>query len=367
MTLLAAADARALWYLTRASGVVALLLLTAALLCGIVVTLRWRSEHWPRFALTNAHRNLTLLAIVFVGIHVVTTVADGYAPIGFVDAVVPFASPYRAVWLGLGAVAFDLLLALVVTSLLRARLAPRLWRGVHWLAYASWPIALLHSLGTGSDARFGWLAAIGVGCLTAVALAALARTALGSGPRLPRLAGAGAAVLVPVAVLAWYSAGPLQPGWAKRAGTPASLLASARSATTARRVLASAPAPSAPTSFVSSLSGTLTESQRADGLVTVRLSLRLGGGPRGAARIDLRGVQTEDDGVAMTASGVSFVPATTRAVYTGSVTALEGGRVVADVVDSSGDRLRLSFDLRIDSATDAVSGTVEASTPGGEG
>jgi sulfoxide reductase heme-binding subunit YedZ len=366
MMMLAVANARTLWYLTRGSGVVALLLLTASVLLGIVGALRWRGERWPRFAVTSAHRNLTLLSIVFVALHVVTTVADGYAPIGFKDAVVPFASPYRPLWLGLGAVAFDLLLALVATSLLRARIGPRLWRAVHWLAYVSWPVALLHSFGTGSDARFGWLAALGIGCLIAVSLAALARAGFGGGLLLPRVAGAGAALLVPLAIFAWYRSGPLREGWARRAGTPSSLLAAATPRTAAERVLASAPTPTAPTSFVSALSGRVSESQGSDGLVTVHLSMRLRSGPRGAARIDLRGVAS-DEGVAMTASGVSFVPATTRATYTGNVVSLAGGRVVADVVDAAGDRLRLGFELRIDTASRALSGVLEAATPGGEG
>ena len=99
------------------------------------------------------HRNLTLLALAFIALHVLTTVVDGYAPISLLNAVLPFTSPYRPVWLGLGAVAFDLLLALTITSLLRARIGYSRWRALHWLAYASWPIALVHGLGTGTDAR----------------------------------------------------------------------------------------------------------------------------------------------------------------------------------------------------------------------
>src|SRR5439155_7225345 len=130
---IAAGNGTALWYLTRASGVVSLLLLTAGLVLGILGTVRWRSDRWPRFAVVSIHRNLTLFAIAFVALHVLTTIADGYVPVGFKDAVIPFVSKYRPLWLGFGAVAFDLLLALVVTSLLRARIGYRAWRAVHWL------------------------------------------------------------------------------------------------------------------------------------------------------------------------------------------------------------------------------------------
>jgi hypothetical protein len=341
-----------LWYVTRASGVVALLLLTAAVVLGIVSALRWRTTRWPRFATVDVHRNLTLLSIVFVAIHVVTTVADGYAPVGLVDAIVPFLSPYRPLWLGLGTVAFDLLLALVVTSLFRSLIPARAWRALHWAAYAAWPVALIHSLGTGSDARTGWLQAIGVASLVAVALAALARIALGGGLRLPRLAGTAGAIVVPLGVLAWYHAGPLQSGWAKKSGTPTTILV--RKSTTS---LASATVE--PSSFSSPVTGKISSSQTSDGYEVIDISLQLTGSPHGAVRIRLRGVPS-DEGVTMTASGVSFVPQTTGTVYSGSITSLAGTDIGAVVRDGSGDRLVLGLALSIDNATGTVSGTATA-------
>ena len=342
-----------LWYVTRASGVVALLLLTAAVLLGIVSALRWRTTRWPRFATVDVHRNLTLLSIVFVAIHVVTTVLDGYAPVGYLDSVVPFLSPYRPLWLGLGTVAFDLLLALVVTSLFRGLVPARAWRALHWAAYAAWPVALVHSLGTGSDARTAWLRAIGVSSLVAVSLAVLARIALGGGLRLPRLAGAAASVLVPLGVLAWYHAGPLQHGWAKKSGTPTAILIrkTTNVSLTSRRV--------EPTSFSSTVKGTIASSQTSDGYAVIDISVRLDGSPRGAARIRLRGVP-QSGGVAMTASGVTFVPATTGTLYTGTISSLSGTNVGATVSDGSGDRLDLRFALTIDNTAGTVSGTVTA-------
>jgi DMSO/TMAO reductase YedYZ heme-binding membrane subunit len=348
---LAVGNGTTFWYLTRGSGVVALILLTAAVLIGIVNALRWRTDRWPRFALTDAHRNLTLVSIVFVAIHVVTTVADGYAPIGLLDAVVPFLSPYRPLWLGLGAVSFDLLLALVVTSLMRASIPPRVWRGLHWLAYAAWPIALVHSLGTGSDARTGWLQALGVACLLLVAASVLGRVALGDGPRAVRLGGAAAAVAVPLVLLVWDHGGPTKQGWARRAGTPASILARKKI-----RVVR-ATIPRAPTSFTSAVGGSVSTDIGGDGLATVAISLQLSDSPRGAARIELRGIPS-GNGVEMTAGGVSFVPATTGSVYTGRIVSLAGTDVGASVRDASGHRLRLDFSLSIDTASGSVSGTV---------
>jgi sulfoxide reductase heme-binding subunit YedZ len=343
------------WYLTRGTGIVALLLLTGALVLGVVLSLRGRTTRWPRFAVNTLHRNLTLAAVAFVCLHVVTTVVDRYAPIRLVDAVVPFVSAYRPIWLGLGAVAFDLLLALIVTSLLRARIGHRMWRGLHWLAYLSWPVALVHSLGTGSDARMSFMLAAGVASLAIVVLAAIARAALAPGRGGVRSAAAAATLVVPIALAAWYEQGPAKRGWARRAGTPATLLrrqlAVARQLPKARQNMSA---------FVAQLRGRVTESQEPSGLVTVVIAGTLDRGRAGAVRVDLRGEPLQG-GVAMTASGVSFVPGGTRTVYRGSVTSLDGERVVAQVSAAGQTRLALAFDLNVDSAAGTVTGTVKGS------
>ena len=119
--------------------------------------MRWQSSSWPRFLSAELHRNLALLSVVFLVIHVVTAILDPFVSLGWLSIVVPLASDYRPLWVGLGALSVDLFIAIVVTSLLRARFGQRVWRAVHWLAYASWPLAVLHSLGTGS--RLGLLVA----------------------------------------------------------------------------------------------------------------------------------------------------------------------------------------------------------------
>ena len=159
------------WYLTRGSGAVALVLLTVALVLGIPIVRLANPTYAPRMVVQLLHRNASLLAIVFVAVHVVTTVADAFVTIRLVDAVVPFAAGYRPFWLGLGAISFDLLIAVTVTSLLRTRLSYRTWRGVHLSAYACWPIALIHGLGSGSDTGFAWMRVIDVACAAAVLVA----------------------------------------------------------------------------------------------------------------------------------------------------------------------------------------------------
>jgi sulfoxide reductase heme-binding subunit YedZ len=157
-----------LWYATRGAGAVALVLLTGVVVLGILSALRWGAPAWPRFLTAGLHRNLALLSVVFIPLHVVTAVVDPFTSLGWTAALVPFSSYYRTLWLGLGVVALDLLVALVVTSLLRQVIGHRSWRLVHWLAYACWPVALLHGLGTGSDTTRPWMLVLEVACIGAV-------------------------------------------------------------------------------------------------------------------------------------------------------------------------------------------------------
>ena len=150
------------WYLTRSTGAVALMLLTASVALGVADVRRLSSERWPRFVIDALHRNVALLSVFFLGVHIITAVLDSFTSISLLDAVVPFVGSYRPFWLGLGAVSFDLLIAVTITSLLRQRVGYGTWRAVHWLSYASWPIALVHGLGTGSDTKGTWMLAIDV-------------------------------------------------------------------------------------------------------------------------------------------------------------------------------------------------------------
>ena len=159
----------ALWYATRATGLVTLLLLTASVLLGLLTSGRFGGTRWPRFLTVGLHRNLSLLVLVFLALHVGTTVIDTFVSIPLTAAFVPFTSSYKTFWLGLGAVALDLLIALVATSLVRNRLGLRAWRWVHWAAYVCWPVALAHGLGGGTDRNTVWVLALTLVCAAAVA------------------------------------------------------------------------------------------------------------------------------------------------------------------------------------------------------
>ncbi len=160
-----------LWYVTRGAGIASLIMLTGVVVLGIVTAVRWQRPGWPRFLNAELHRSVSLLTLVFLAIHILIAVLDPYTALGWAAALVPFSSPYRQVWLGLGGVATYLIAAIVVTSLLRPLFGRTAWRLVHWLTYAAWPVALIHGIGTGSDTSALWMWVLDAACLLAVVAA----------------------------------------------------------------------------------------------------------------------------------------------------------------------------------------------------
>jgi predicted ferric reductase len=167
-----------LWYATRATGLVSLVLLTATTVLGILTANRASSSRWPGFALQDLHRRVSVITMGFLACHILTSVVDTYVHIGWTAIVVPFASSYKRLWVGLGSVGIDLLLAVAVTSFLRHRIRARTWRAVHWLAYLSWPVALSHSFGMGTDGRERWVIGLVLACIVAVLGAGMWRIGL---------------------------------------------------------------------------------------------------------------------------------------------------------------------------------------------
>ena len=164
-----AAIDKALWYLGRSSGVVSLVLLTLVVALGIVTRSGRPLPGLPRFAVSAVHRSASLLAVVFLTLHVVTLTLDPQSQLRWLDAVIPFGSHPKPLWIGLGAASLDLIAALVITSLLRQRIGHRVWRAIHWAAYALWPLAVLHTIGTGTDMRQLWMRGLLAACTFIVA------------------------------------------------------------------------------------------------------------------------------------------------------------------------------------------------------
>jgi sulfoxide reductase heme-binding subunit YedZ len=310
---------------------------------------------------------VSLLVLVVLVVHIITSVLDSFAPIKLTDAVIPFVSAYRPLWMGLGALAFDLLVALVITSLLRRRIGYNGWRAIHWLAYASWPVAVLHGLGTGSDTKIWWMLGLTIACVAAVAVACWIRFARDEqqppGVRSTTLLLTAA---TPVGLAIFTLAGPLQHGWARRAGTPASLLGSSQATT---EPVVERHQTTVPTGwnkpFSGQLNGTVKQTNEPGGAI-VDLSAQVTGGIRGRLRLRLGGAPLPNGGLSMTGSQVDLLAAGHSTVMEGHITALQGTQFVASVSDSSGSKLELRGSLNIDSSSDTVSGSLSGSPGAGQ-
>jgi sulfoxide reductase heme-binding subunit YedZ len=346
-----------LWYTTRATGVVSLVLLTGTVVLGVLGTARAASDRWPRLVTAGLHRNLALTSIALVGVHVITTVLDPFASIGLAAAFIPGSSAYRPLWLSLGTVAFDLLLAVLITSLLRDRLGHRSWQAVHLLVYVSWPIALWHGLGTGTDTRLPWVLAINVGCVAAVGWAVWWRLSLTRSP-MTRGVGLASVLVAPVLTAVFVLAGPLQPGWARRAGTPARLLGSHAHAP-AGQSRAGKPVHLVNTRFRGRVSVTSGPgaNQR-----TITITGRTATKPDRPVAIVLHGTPS-GAGVTLSGGTVRIGTAGSASEYTGSVVQLAGNTLVAAVSGPGGQR-QAQFTLTISGAE--VTGTVSLLAANGE-
>ncbi len=356
----AAAGPSAYWYLARGTGAVSLVLLTASVVLGILGSVRFVAPRWPRFAIDTLHRDISLLVLAVLAIHIITSVLDTFTSIKLTDAVIPFISSYRPLWMGLGALAFDLLIALAVTSLLRRRLGYRSWRAIHWAAYVSWPVAVLHGLGTGTDTQAWWMLLITAACLLGVFVAVWVRIARAS-EELTEGMRAGTVALTaitPVGIAVFALAGPLQPHWAARAGTPSTLLSKP-----AARVSSPAPgsqrtASSLKLPFTARLEGTVKQRQVGGGAV-IDLSMRLSSGAQGRLRVRLAGSPAGGGGLSMTGSQVDLLADGLPAVMTGHIVSLQGDQFLARV-SGAGSVLDLQANLNINSGAGTVNGTLSA-------
>jgi methionine sulfoxide reductase heme-binding subunit len=212
-----------LWFLDRSSGEVTLLLMTVVVIFGIV---RAALPSANPFLVEGAHINIALLTIAFAGLHVLAALLDPFARLGPIDSLVPFVSAYRGTWLGLGVISGYLYLVAVLSSWPARRLGRRVWLWLHRSTYAVWVLAMVHSLGTGSDVRNNVFLLLNVAAVAVVLAVFLGIRVAEGWQRLPPLwAGVALAAVVTVLLLAvWAANGPLQAGWARSSGTPPELL-----------------------------------------------------------------------------------------------------------------------------------------------
>ena len=188
-----------LWFATRGAGIVSLILFSVVACLGLLAVARTQSARWPRFLTVELHRNLALLSVAFLAIHILSAVLDPFTNLGIGAALVPLASSYRPLPVAFGVVSVDLVAAVVVTSLLRGRIGHRAWRAVHWASYAAWPLAVEHTLTAGSDSFAPWMLVVQAACVFAVSAALVWRVTSG-GTNRSRLARVTRGTADPIAV-----------------------------------------------------------------------------------------------------------------------------------------------------------------------
>lgn len=330
----------ALWYVTRGAGAMTLVLLTASVVLGIAELRAWRPAGASRFAVAAMHRTVSLLALAVLAVHIASTALDSFPHIGVLNAVVPFATSYRPLWIGMGTLAADLMFAIAITSVVRRRLGYAAWRGVHWLSYACWPVALLHGLGAGSDTKSVWMLGLTLTCVAAVLTAAGARaTAAGTQPR-ARAAAAAAIGGLAAGLFIWLPQGPLAHGWAARAGTPRSVLTAFNPHRTRGSARQSRAQP-----FDAALHGQIRNGVSNDGTGVIDLSMRVEGGPGGLLSVRLGGQALPDGGLNMQRSAV--ILRSGDGEYRGRVIALNSTDLRALVGRPDGRALRLHLSLSL--------------------
>ncbi len=144
-------DSTSLWYVCRSTGFVLLILFTATIVLGHLTASRNASPAWPRFVTQSLHRNLALLSIVFLLIHLGSPVIEGRFGLRVVDVFVPMVPTHISIWTRCAAAATDIMLLIVYVTLLQIGAGGRFWRMVHLTSYAAWLLCLAHGTGIGTD------------------------------------------------------------------------------------------------------------------------------------------------------------------------------------------------------------------------
>jgi predicted ferric reductase len=149
--LFAASSVQAMWYITRAAGLMSYLLLWLSTVWGLAVSNKILDPVLQRMFTYDFHQFISLLAIGFIVLHIVVLLADQYLPFSVAQILVPFAAPYRPVWVGLGTIGLYLTLLVSITFYIRRRIGQKAFRAIHLASYLAFLAAALHGLLSGTD------------------------------------------------------------------------------------------------------------------------------------------------------------------------------------------------------------------------
>jgi hypothetical protein len=360
------------WDVARAGGFTAFGLLTFSVALGLALTLHLQSPRWPRIINSELHNFLTLLALIFTGVHILAIWVDPFTRFGWNEVFIPFVSHYRTLWMALGIVAFYIGIAIGISTWLRPYIGYKLWRNLHILTLLLYVLVVVHGIAAGSDTRTWWGSAIYacsvllVGTLLCIRLMKPVNAKSRAHPRL--------AVGLVIALAAgsfWALLGPFQPGWYAHANN-VNVKASQSTST-----VHSAPSPQVafPQSFTGNLQGLLSQNgPDSNGNVTLQLDLRISNGPAGYVRVVLQGQtgREESDGVTITASRVMLASSSGQLLYAGPLSNFSGERgwnmtaMLTGTGTNSANPLPVQMTVRI-GANGQATGTIAAGSaiPGG--
>lgn len=361
--------------MVRAGGFTAFGLLTLSVALGLALSLRLQSARWPRIINSELHTFVTLLALIFTGIHLLAVWVDPFTRFGWNEVFLPFASHYRLVWMALGIVAFYLGIAIGLSTWLRPRIGYKLWRAFHILTLLLFGLVVVHGLATGSDTRTPWGVAIYASSVVLVGtlLWMRLRKPLTAKSRAhPVLAGA---VVALVAIgTTWTLLGPLQPGWASSASSGGAAGPSANVPATPSPTQQPPMAPFPP-SFAGDLQGYYTRSgPDANGIMTLQLDLSISNGPPGRVQVMLQGSSGDENRLSLTSSHVALVSSAGEHLFSGPLSTISGEErlkmtaTLGGIGASNGSQMQVMLSIRL-ATNGQVTGTITtgAATPTGSG
>lgn len=346
------------WIAARASGMLGYVLVTVSVAFGVALSLKVRSRTWPRYVTTEVHRRITLLALAFTALHGITLWLDPFQAFSPIEVIVPGASHYRPLWVALGIIAGDLLLALWLSERLQRVIGYAWWRRLHYLTFVAWILVTIHGLGTGTDSRAPWAIGLYAGGTLLVAGLILMRVwPVDTARRTAVMAFTTMGVWI---LAVWAFAGPLRTGWNDLAnnGNGSGQAVAAVSTSTGRGAssglgagdgtvgqalpsptLAPASGGPLPVAFQATFTGQLQQVAQSDGSSQVTIQGSLTGGLTG--QLVIQATQSSDgtlldSQVVLTANGGSC---------TGSLLEAERGRISTSCVTAAGQSIPLRLQL----------------------
>jgi hypothetical protein len=342
------------WDTARAGGFVAYILVTVSIALGLALSLRWYSRSWPRWATTDLHRHITLLALIFTGIHSLAIFLDPFMAFTPAEVLVPLMSHYRPIWTALGIVAAYLLLAIWLSERIQKQVGYAWWRRLHYLTFGIWGLATIHGLTTGTDTRTGWALLIYGGSALLVGWLLTIRLLGRDNEPAPHPRIATVTTAAALAALIFVIAGPLRPGW--------NAFANNGKGSGARGAGISAAPSGLVVPFNAQLQGSVSQSGGSGigGNQTLQINATLSGGEQGNLQIVLDGQPDGNGSLVVSGGRVTLSPQNGAAACSGSVVSFDGSQMVALCHESSGKQVRLDMSLQGDGSGN-VSGTVQGS------